>query len=142
MNTANSLSQQITQTNEGMKVWQQERLILDVTERICELMDVQGVSRSQLADALDRSRPYITQMLRGSANLTLRTLSDVFLALGRQVQIYDGPIPVRNDRCPPVVLQFDEPENDLDDDEEFDFVLTMYGDKEVQHTPRTPSAAF
>jgi transcriptional regulator with XRE-family HTH domain len=87
-----SLNKQVTSTPEGMRLWQQERVILEVTERICELMEEQGINRSQLADLLDKSRAYITQILRGNANLTLRSISDIYLALGRQFHADDAPI--------------------------------------------------
>ncbi|WLD10858.1 helix-turn-helix transcriptional regulator [Planctellipticum variicoloris] len=40
------------------------------------------MTRSELADRLGKSKGHITQILDGTANLTLRTVSDVFFALG------------------------------------------------------------
>jgi hypothetical protein len=61
--------------------------LLDVTSKICELMDSQGISKADLSRTLGTSKGYVTQMLDGSRNLTLRTLSDVFLALNKQACI-------------------------------------------------------
>lgn len=69
-------------TPEGKRLMQQERLILEVTEFIVELMQEQNVTRTELAKRLGRSKGWISQLLAGEANFTLRTLADVFGALG------------------------------------------------------------
>ena len=79
--TAETLTEKLTKTAEGMRLYQQERAILEVTELICQLMDEQNVSRAELARRLDRTKGYITQLLDGRANMTVRTISDVFAAL-------------------------------------------------------------
>lgn len=61
---------------------EQEHLLLDVTEMISELMDAEGVSRAELAARLGTTKSHVTQILAGSRNLTLRTLSDIYVALG------------------------------------------------------------
>lgn len=58
-----------------------EELILDVTEQIVSAMQEQEVSRSELAKRMGVSRAYITKLLRGEGNTTLRTLVRVALAL-------------------------------------------------------------
>lgn len=72
----------LTATPEGMELFQQERTILEVTELICSLMLERKVSKAELAARLGRSRAFVTQLLDSRANMTLRTLSDVFGALG------------------------------------------------------------
>jgi transcriptional regulator with XRE-family HTH domain len=64
---------------------QQEITILDATERVHEAMNAQGVSRVELARRLGTSKGHVTQLLDGSRNMTLRTLSDMFFALGLAV---------------------------------------------------------
>jgi len=54
-----------------------EQTILNVAELICELMETHGTSRSQLADKLGVTPGRITQILNGSANLTLATVAKV-----------------------------------------------------------------
>jgi transcriptional regulator with XRE-family HTH domain len=88
-------------------VWHQERTIFEATERICALMDVTGVTRSELADRLGKTRSHVTQLLDGQTNMRLRTLSDVFVALGRAVHIVDGPLEPEVDKQH-VVLSFME----------------------------------
>jgi len=82
---AETLIETLTRTEEGRRLFQQERAILEVTELICEIMEDDGVSRSELAKRLKKSKGYITQLLDGEANMTIRTISDVFVALGRTI---------------------------------------------------------
>jgi len=42
-----------------------ERLILEITEEICRLMEKQDMSRSELAKSLGVSPPAVTKILRG-----------------------------------------------------------------------------
>lgn len=60
----------------------EEEFILGVTENIWEEMQRQGVSKAQLAERLGKSRAYVTQLLNGSRNMTLRSLADICFALG------------------------------------------------------------
>ena len=92
-----TLSETIRSTSEGDRVWQQERAILEATERLCELMERDNVTRSDLAYRLGKSRGFVSQILNGEANMTLRTLSDAFFALGRAVHITDGALAAGHD---------------------------------------------
>jgi len=84
-----TLSQEIASTKDGNRLLQEERAILEVTELICELMEETGVSRSELAKRLGKTKGYITQLLDGRANMTIRTIANVFGALGRAVHFRD-----------------------------------------------------
>lgn len=77
----------VVATDEGFRNYLQERTILEATELICEMMDIAGVSRTELACRLGKSKADISQLLNGERNMTLRTLSDIFHALGRYVEI-------------------------------------------------------
>ena len=77
----------IRSTPEGAKAMRQEEFILEVTELICKLMKQQGISRKELAERMGKSKGRISQLLDGEANLTLRTLSDIFDALGHRVVV-------------------------------------------------------
>lgn len=68
------------------KVVRQEELILDVTESLVDALDRAGISRAELAARLGRSPAFVSQLLAGGRNLTLRTLSDVAGALGVRPQ--------------------------------------------------------
>lgn len=92
-----TISEQIASTEEGLQAWHQERAIFETTERICELLGEAKLTRSQFAEALGKSKGYVTQLLDGQTNMTLRTISDAFLALGRSVHITDSPATIDND---------------------------------------------
>jgi transcriptional regulator with XRE-family HTH domain len=66
---------------ERRRILEQERVMVDATELVCNAMDFRRIKRSELADKMGRSKAYVTQILRGSQNLTLRTLADVFHAM-------------------------------------------------------------
>lgn len=68
----------------------QEKLILDVTESVFEQLELQGKSKADLAKCMNRSNAYITQILNGSRNMTLRTLADIAFALGVEPRLETG----------------------------------------------------
>jgi ribosome-binding protein aMBF1 (putative translation factor) len=67
--------------SEEMKFYLQEKLILDVTELIAKIMEKKNIKKTELAQKLSRSKGYITQLLDGRANMTIRTISDIMWAL-------------------------------------------------------------
>lgn len=73
--------ERFTADPENMKLFQQERVILETTELICRLMEEKDVKKATLAQRLGRSKAYVTQLLDGRTNMTLRTISDVMWAL-------------------------------------------------------------
>jgi len=84
--------QRFAEDPESMRGLQQELVILEVTSRICQLMEDQGVTRSELARRLGTTKGYITQLLDGRANMTLRKLADVFTALDHAVKVGSDPL--------------------------------------------------
>jgi transcriptional regulator with XRE-family HTH domain len=66
---------------------EQERLILDATELIFQCMEEQNVSKAELARRVGRSRAYLTQLLSGSRNMTLRTLADLASAFDCRIEM-------------------------------------------------------
>lgn len=80
-----TLMEQLTKTVEGMRLYQQERAIQEWTDMICEIMQFTGVDRPELARRLGKTTTYITKMLDGRTTMTIRMISDVFLALEHAV---------------------------------------------------------
>jgi transcriptional regulator with XRE-family HTH domain len=72
---------QYTDDPERRRILEQERVMVDATELVCSAMDFRRMNRTELAEKMGRSKAYVTQILRGSQNLTLRTLADVFYAM-------------------------------------------------------------
>jgi transcriptional regulator with XRE-family HTH domain len=79
----------VASTEDGLRALNQERAILELTEAICDIMERDGVTRSELARWLGKSKGYVTQLLGGRANMTIRTISDIFTALGRTLRFSD-----------------------------------------------------
>jgi transcriptional regulator with XRE-family HTH domain len=71
---------------------EQERLILAITEGVFEHLEKQGLTRADLAEKLGKSRAFVTQMLSGSRNMTLRSVADFYWALGLRVNPTLEPI--------------------------------------------------
>jgi transcriptional regulator with XRE-family HTH domain len=88
----------ITQDPEGMRRYLQERLIVDVTEQLCELIEKKGIKRGELARKLGKSNAYVSQLLNGDANMTLRTMADLFWALDSSPVISAGPLKIKTSR--------------------------------------------
>jgi DNA-binding phage protein len=84
-----TLNEYIESTPEEFR---QEELILEATELISKMMNQNGVSKSELATKLKKSKAHISQCLSGEQNLTLRTLADVFGALGYRMQVGASPL--------------------------------------------------
>jgi transcriptional regulator with XRE-family HTH domain len=65
----------------------QEELILEVTETLCELLEKEKVSRKELADRLGKTKGFVSQLLNGGRNLTLRTVGNIIHVLGYKVSL-------------------------------------------------------
>jgi len=87
-----NLSDKITRTREEMRLYQQERAIMEVTELISGLMEEHGMTKAHLAKELGTSKANITQMLDGRRNMTIRTISDVLFCLGAALQVASAEI--------------------------------------------------
>jgi transcriptional regulator with XRE-family HTH domain len=72
---------------EFARLMAQGDLIMEVTERLCELLEKEKISRKELADRLGKSKGFISQLLNGGRNLTLRTVADILHVLGYKVSL-------------------------------------------------------
>jgi transcriptional regulator with XRE-family HTH domain len=89
-----TMVEEFTSTPEGMAAFQQERAILEVTMLIRKILKEENLTKSDLANRMGRSKAYITQLLDGRANMTVRTISDVMTALGRSLHFTQGALSV------------------------------------------------
>ncbi len=62
-------------------------LIMEVTETLCELLEKENVTRKELADRLGKTKGFVSQLLNGGRNLTLRTVADILHVLGYKVTL-------------------------------------------------------
>lgn len=70
---------------------EEERLILAATELVEEYLAKEGISRSELAARLGKSKGHVSQLLSGQRNLTLRTLAELMFHLGARVRVDGAP---------------------------------------------------
>ena len=92
MNEAKKWINDVLATPEGFRVYERERVIVDATESICEEMLRLGLNRKDLAGRLGVTQAKVTQILSGTRALTLGTLSDMFVAMGRSLRIEHAPL--------------------------------------------------
>jgi len=64
------------------RLLREEQLIVEVAEKLVEMLVRENVSRTELGRRLGKSKGFISQILAGDKNLTLRTIADVCDALG------------------------------------------------------------
>jgi len=62
-------------------------LIMEVTETLCELLENEKITRKELANRLGKSKGFVSQLLGGGRNLTLRTVADILYVLGYKVTL-------------------------------------------------------
>ena len=89
---AKTILEQQREDPEEFRLYQQERLIVAVTELICKVLNQRGMRRIDLARALGKTRGRVSQYLDGEKNLTLRTVADIFTALGLRMRVSADPL--------------------------------------------------
>jgi len=72
---------------EFKKLYAIEELIADTAQLICDLLERRKMNRADLARLLNKTPAFVSQLLNGKANMTVRTLAEVVHALGASVKI-------------------------------------------------------
>lgn len=72
-----SYFEDLASTPEGRKSLRREKFKLDVTERICEIMQEKGLDYEDMSNALDVRKKYFKRMLDGSREIDLNDLADI-----------------------------------------------------------------
>ena len=62
-------------------------ILLDINETICSILEKKGMSRKEFARKLKVSPAYVTKILRGDPNLTLRSLVKISHSLGLSLDV-------------------------------------------------------
>lgn len=78
------LEQWANQNEANAKLFAQEVLITQTTEEIWKAMEEAGINKTDLANKMAATKGYVSQILNGSRNMTLRTLADICFALDYQ----------------------------------------------------------
>jgi hypothetical protein len=82
MSKSKTLVENFVDDPKKMRLYQQERAIYEVTELIESVMAEKHVKRADLAKMLGKSKGWVTQLLDGEANKTIRTVADTLAVLG------------------------------------------------------------
>lgn len=86
-----SIHEEFLERPENRRIYQQESLLVDVTELLAEVMDKKKMNRAELARAIGKSKAFVTQVLSGNHNMTLRTVADLFGAMRCDVIVQAVP---------------------------------------------------
>ncbi len=70
-----------------MPEYWEEGAIIAFTEALSAAMAEQGITRTELARRLGTSQAYVTRVLGGNANFTLKTMTKLAFALGMQLNV-------------------------------------------------------
>lgn len=65
----------------------QEELIMEVTESFCQILEEENIKKVSLAEKMSKTKSYISQLLNGGKNLTLRSMCNVAYYLGYTVNV-------------------------------------------------------
>ena len=69
----------------SLRGYAEDRAISALTQVAQDAIDSAGLSRAEVAELLGTSRSYVSQVLNGSTNMTLKTLGALLWAAGQQV---------------------------------------------------------
>jgi len=72
------------------------QVLLDLNEQILGRMNELGLRSKDLADLLGVSRAYVTRLLDGKPNLTVRSLAAIAIALETQLNVSLQPRAIRS----------------------------------------------
>ena len=76
-----------TSSVSNRRLLRQEELILEVTEALSGALEKEGITKKDLAERLSKTKGFVSQILAGGRNLTLRTIADVADALECRIRI-------------------------------------------------------
>ncbi len=67
--------------------WAYYRLADNISDQIAEYMTCVGVSKAELANRMGTSRAFVTKVLSGDANMTLKTFAKILFHLGAKSEV-------------------------------------------------------
>jgi ribosome-binding protein aMBF1 (putative translation factor) len=74
-------------STERRRLLNQEKLILEVTEALSEAIEKRGLTRSEVAKRLGKTRGFVSQLLAGGRNMNLRTVAYIADAIGISLKV-------------------------------------------------------
>lgn len=67
--------------------WAEIALVNDVSDQIAAYMDAKSITRTVLAERMGTSRAFVTKVLAGNANMTLKTFAKVLFHLEARPEV-------------------------------------------------------
>lgn len=69
------------------RLFAREALKIEIVEKICEYMNKNKITKTDLAKRMGKHKSFITQVLSSERNFKVETLSDIAFALGVDLKI-------------------------------------------------------
>jgi transcriptional regulator with XRE-family HTH domain len=85
---------QLAQYNDHKEL-ERDYVILNASELIASVLKERGITRSELAKLIGKTKGYITQILSGTTNMTIGTLSDILFSMGSGLELNRKPVETR-----------------------------------------------
>jgi hypothetical protein len=98
MHRVNTLKQHLRSDLER-RVFAQETCMLTVTMALVRALESKGITRTALAERIERTPGFVSQVLNGSRNMTLKTMADILWACGLQLHDLET-CPIGESRIP------------------------------------------
>jgi len=122
MNTNTKIAE-LLRDPEFQKAYAVEGLLADAAELIWQLLVRRNMKQADLARLLNKTPAFVSQLLNGKANMTVRTLAQVADVLGARIKIdaVDANVSADSEQACPQVHTFSIPANCLPNDYVFRF---------------------
>jgi len=76
-----------TYTNVPAEDWAYYEFLDSLSDQIAEYMDTRGITKAALASRLGTSKAFVSKVLAGDANMTMRTISKILFHIGAKPEI-------------------------------------------------------
>jgi plasmid maintenance system antidote protein VapI len=93
-----SAVEEFVENRDDRNLFLEERAIMRITDLVEEVMEQEHVSRTDLAKRLGTSKGWVTQLLDGENNKTIRTVARVLAELDRQLEFKASSIAIGKSR--------------------------------------------
>lgn len=76
-----------------LRPYAEDRAVSILTGAVVDAIENAGMTRAEVARALGTTKSYVSQVLNGTTNMTLKTLGALFWVAGRQVEdVFTAPM--------------------------------------------------
>ena len=104
---------ELMQNDDFRQIYEEERLVSEFTQALSDLMEEQDMNRAELAQILECSKSYISQLLNGNKNISLRNVAKVLYKLGKRMSIevldWENDLNLIGEEKKCAILKFEEP---------------------------------